>query len=79
MDDVVCTSTPNSTEFLNLYDELAKYGKVLIRCPHKSRLTWVFMALYQMVANALLLNLLIAMFSNTFNRINQGMNSLYIY
>lgn len=75
---MVCTSTANSTEFRDLYEKLEMYGKVLIRCPHKSRLTWVFMALYQMIANALLLNLLIAMFSNTFNRINQGKSTRFL-
>ena len=42
----------------------------MIRCPHGSQLVWFLMGLYQIIANALLLNLLIAMFSNTFDRIN---------
>ena len=41
----------------------------IIRCPNKHRIIAVMHGLYMLFANVLLLNLLIAMFSNTFTKI----------
>ena len=71
LDDVVCTSTMSKAKFIQFETELALHGVTLIRCPHKSALTWALMGFYMIIANALLLNLLIAMFSDTFTRINK--------
>ena len=46
--------------------------KTILRCPHKSQMTWAMMGAYQIIAHALLLNLLIAVFTNTYTRINTG-------
>ena len=46
--------------------------KMYLRCPHKSQMTWAMMGAYQIIAHALLLNLLIACFTNTYTRINTG-------
>ena len=38
-------------------------------------MTWAMMGAYQIIAHALLLNLLIAVFTNTYTRINTGTSS----
>jgi len=38
-------------------------------------MTWAMMGAYQIIAHALLLNLLIAVFTNTYTRINAGTSS----
>lgn len=65
-----CSQITQKSEFENIQRCLVAEGKDMIRCPHGSQLVWFLMGLYQIIANALLLNLLIAMFSNTFDRIN---------
>ena len=41
-------------------------------------MTWAMMGAYQIIAHALLLNLLIAVFTNTYTRINTGTSSKLI-
>lgn len=69
--NTVCSKISSRSAFEELENNLLAEGKEVVRCPHQSRLIWFLMALYQIIANALLLNLLIAMFSNTFDRINR--------
>ena len=68
-DQLTCSKVSTRSEFLQIEEFLQPLKKQVVRCPHESRLVWILMGLYQVVANALLLNLLIAMFSNTFNRL----------
>ena len=42
-------------------------------------MTWAMMGAYQIIAHALLLNLLIAVFTNTYTRINTGTSLKYTY
>ena len=70
-DHTMCSQVATKSEFEDIAQIVASFGKEIVRCPHESPIVWLLMALYQIVAHALLLNLLIAMFSNTFNRVNQ--------
>jgi len=70
LDSVTCTNTIEKEKFETFQTAMAEHGKVLIRCPHKSQMTWAMMGAYQIIAHALLLNLLIAVFTNTYTRIN---------
>ena len=75
LDSVTCTNTIEKGKFDEFQRMMAEHGKVLIRCPHKSQMTWAMMGAYQIIAHALLLNLLIAVFTNTYTRINAGTSS----
>jgi hypothetical protein len=67
-----CSKTDSRLYFHDIENLAEEAGKSVFRCPNPSRVVWFLMAGYQLVASALLLNLVIAMFSNTFNRINNN-------
>ena len=67
-----CSKTDSRLNFHDIENLAEENGKSVFRCPNPSRVVWFLMAGYQLVASALLLNLVIAMFSNTFNRINNN-------
>ncbi|CAG5088051.1 Oidioi.mRNA.OKI2018_I69.PAR.g11714.t1.cds [Oikopleura dioica] len=67
-----CSNIHSRSYFYSLQNLAENEGKSIFRCPNPSRVVWFLMAGYQLIASALLLNLVIAMFSNTFNRINNN-------
>ena len=67
-----CSNIHSRSYFYALQNLAETEGKSIFRCPNPSRVVWFLMAGYQLIASALLLNLVIAMFSNTFNRINSN-------
>ena len=67
-----CSKIDSRLYFHDIENLAEMEGKSVFRCPNPSRVVWFLMAAYQLVASALLLNLVIAMFSNTFNRINSN-------
>ena len=67
MDDSSCDRFTNKTH----YDEVnnATAGEVMPRCPYSNRFAMALLFGYMFLGNVVLLNMLIAMMSNTFNNL----------
>ena len=51
----------------------------VVRCPNKHQIVAILHGLYMLFANVLLLNLLIAMFSNTFTKIEDDAERYWMF
>lgn len=65
MDDGSCDKFTNKT----YYDEINNSTEVMPRCPYSNRFAMALLFGYMFLGNVVLLNMLIAMMSNTFNNL----------
>lgn len=84
VDDCLGPQTNLTCNTVGCLDEITNFGESFrnfteVRCPDKHKLVWFLMAIFQVFGNALLLNLLVAMFSNTFDEIQQNAALMWRY